>query len=355
MVADMIARLVGGAFLATGGWRLGEYISDTWGAELYVPFVFGLTAAGIALGLIATPFVFRRAVRAVSSQFEGVPTSRMLSGILGLVVGLLAALLLSIPLSRLPGWAGVGLPIVLSIFLAYLGTYLMSSPKRDVFHKFITEESREAFGLRNGHVNGSNSRSTILVDTSAIIDGRIADIGQTGFIFGKLVIPQFVLDELRHIADSSDSQRRNRGRRGLEVLNRLRQDSKVEIEVADLDYAASREVDGKLVGLALDMQAAIMTTDYNLNRVAQIQGVPVLNVNELASSLKPVVIPGEGMTVRVVQEGKEFGQGVGFLDDGTMVVVESGSRFIDQDIEVLVTRVLQTAAGCIIFAQPRRG
>ena len=196
MVADLIARLVGGTVLATGGWRLGEYISDTWGAELYVPFVFGLAAGGIALGLIATPFVFRRAVHTLSLQVEGVPTSRMPSGILGLVVGLLVALLISIPLSRIPGWPGIGIPIALSIFLAYLGTYLLSSPKRDVFQSFIPEESQNLLHQRNGHSNGFVHGSTILMDTSAIIDGRIADISGTGFIIGKLVIPQFVLDGL---------------------------------------------------------------------------------------------------------------------------------------------------------------
>ena len=350
MVADMLPRLIGGAMLATAGWGLGEFISDTWGPELWVPWVFGLTLSGGAVGLAATPYVTVRIVRALVRQVENVPTSRLLSGILGLVLGLLVALILSIPLSRIPGWLGIGTPIALSIFLAYMGSVLMASPRRDVFRKIVADGSQ---GMEfNGREPSTNGH--ILLDTSAIIDGRIADISHTGFLRGTLVIPRFVLDELRHIADSSDSVRRNRGRRGLEILNKLRQDSEVQIQVLDVDYQDGQEVDAQLVVLAKDLNASIATTDYNLNHVAQIQGVPVLNVNELANSLKPAVLPGEAMNIRVLQEGKEPGQGVGFLDDGTMVVVESGNRYLDRDVDVQVTRVLQTAAGCIIFAHPKR-
>ena len=193
-----------------------------------------------------------------------------------------------------------------------------------------------------------------MVDTSAIIDGRIAEVVESGFIFGTLVIPRFVLDELQHIADSSDTLRRNRGRRGLEIL------------VADAEgagHARSRssrttcpmiaEVDAKLVALAKARSRVILTNDFNLNRVAELQGVRVMNINSLANAVKPAVLPGEELRVRVIQEGKEPGQGVGFLDDGTMIVVEGGSRHIDRDLDVSVTRVLQTVAGRMIFAQPR--
>jgi len=192
-----------------------------------------------------------------------------------------------------------------------------------------------------------------LLDTSAIIDGRIADVSDAGFIIGTLVIPRFILDELRHIADSSDSLRRNRGRRGLEILNKLRKEGTVPLRILDVDIRDGQEADEKLVSLASSMKAPIATTDYNLNRVAEFQGVKVLNVNELANLLKPVVLPGENMRVRVIQEGKEPGQGVGFLDDGTMVVIEGGRRYINAHVEVQVTRALQTAAGRIIFAQPK--
>ncbi|MCK4723700.1 MAG: PIN domain nuclease, partial [Dehalococcoidia bacterium] len=189
--------------------------------------------------------------------------------------------------------------------------------------------------------------------TSAIIDGRIADISETGFIPGSLIIPRFVLDELHHIADSYDAVRRNRGRRGLEMLTKLQKESGVSVEITEMDVKDVREVDSKLVKLAKIFGCAILTNDFNLNRVAELQGVQVLNVNELANAVRPVVLPGEEMAVRIIQEGKEFGQGVGFLDDGTMIVVEGGRRYINSSIDVVVTRVLQTAAGRMIFAHPK--
>ncbi len=187
----------------------------------------------------------------------------------------------------------------------------------------------------------------IVVDTSAIIDGRIADIVESGFIFGTLVVPRFVLEELQHIADSSDTMRRARGRRGLEILGRLQKDSPTPVEIADVEFPDVAEVDAKLVALAKQRSRTILTNDFNLNRVAELQGVRVMNINSLANAVKPAVLPGEEMHVKVIQEGKEPGQGVGFLDDGTMVVVEGGGRFIDRELDVAVTRVLQTVAGRI--------
>jgi uncharacterized protein YacL len=192
-----------------------------------------------------------------------------------------------------------------------------------------------------------------VVDTSAIIDGRIAEIVESGFIYGTLVVPKFVLEELQHIADSSDTLRRNRGRRGLEILNRMQKESTTPVEILDEDVPEVTEVDAKLVALARVRSKAILTNDFNLNRVAELQGVRVLNINSLANAVKPAVLPGEELRVRVIQEGKEPGQGVGFLDDGTMIVVEGGVRYIDKDLDVAVTRVLQTVAGRMIFAQPR--
>ena len=191
----------------------------------------------------------------------------------------------------------------------------------------------------------------VLLDTSVIIDGRIADISQTGFIHGTVMIPRFVLNELQHIADSPDVLRRNRGRRGLDMLNKLQKESRVPIRITDADVSEIREVDSKLVRLAKDLDCPIITNDYNLNRVAELQGVKVLNINELANAVKAVVLPGETITVEIIQEGKELGQGVGYLDDGTMVVIEDGRRYIGQTVEVNVTRVLQTVAGRMIFAQ----
>jgi uncharacterized protein YacL len=192
-----------------------------------------------------------------------------------------------------------------------------------------------------------------VVDTSVLIDGRVADIVESGFLYGTLVVPRFVLAELQHIADSSDALRRNRGRRGLDILARMQKDSPTPILIIDEDPPEAREVDAKLVALARTRSRTILTNDFNLNKVADLQGIRVLNVNALANAVKPAVLPGEALHVRVTQEGKEQGQGVAFLDDGTMIVVQGGSRFIDRDLDVLVTRVLQTAAGRMVFAQPR--
>jgi uncharacterized protein YacL len=239
-------------------------------------------------------------------------------------------------------------PLGVSIFFGVAGLALGLYRRSDVHAVFPALAAP-------GHRPSSARGGTVLVDTSAIIDGRIADVASTGFLDGALVVPRFVLDELRHIADSADALRRNRGRRGLEVLGRLRRESKVSLEVLDVGVSSGNEVDSQLVQMARTMKCPILTTDYNLNRVAELQGVTVLNVNELANALKSIVLPGEEMRVNIVQEGKEMGQGVAYLDDGTMVVVEGGRRYINAYHDVVVTRVLQTAAGRIIFAQPKSG
>ncbi len=198
-----------------------------------------------------------------------------------------------------------------------------------------------------------NAPAHKILDTSVIIDGRIADIARTGFIEGVLLIPGFVLQELQHIADSSDVLKRNRGRRGLDILNRMQKESKVAVHIVDEDFDDITEVDAKLVRLAQLKDAKVLTNDFNLNKVAELQGVDVLNINELANAVKPVVLPGEEMLVHVIKDGKEQGQGVGYLDDGTMIVVDGGRRFIGESVGVMVTSVLQTAAGRMIFAKPK--
>jgi uncharacterized protein YacL len=195
-------------------------------------------------------------------------------------------------------------------------------------------------------------RRKILLDTSVIIDGRIADIAKTGFLPGKLLVPRFVLAELQYIADSADALRRQRGRRGMEVLSTMQKEPNIPVQITDMDVDGTSEVDDKLVILARQMHCPILTNDYNLNRVAELQGVTILNVNELANAVKSVLLPGEFLEIKVIQEGKEAGQGVGYLDDGTMVVVEDGKHFLDRLIMVEVTKVLQTAAGRMVFARP---
>ncbi len=192
-----------------------------------------------------------------------------------------------------------------------------------------------------------------ILDTSSIIDGRIADLCKTGFLEGVLIIPNFVLNELQKIADSSDPLRRNRGRRGLDILNKIQKENQVAVRIFDMDYEDLTEVDTKLLRLARELEAKVVTNDFNLNKVAELYGVEVLNINDLSNAIKPVVLPGEEMVVHVLRDGKEYGQGIGYLEDGTMIVVEGGKNYIGLNIEILVTSVLQTSAGRMIFAKPK--
>ena len=349
MVALWMLRALGAGGFGVIGWRLGVIISDlSSGEQRFIPWGLALTAIGIPLGAIIAPYLTVKPWRRGGEYISTVSGSTLISGTAGLMVGLLMAALVSIPLFSLGGWLGWGVPVMLSVFLGFCGLWVGVNRRRDVQAMFPSLES--AGGGARAQRNGD-----ILVDTSAIIDGRIADLSTTGFLEGAFVVPRFILDELRHIADSSDPLRRARGRRGLEVLGRLRNDTAVPLEVLDVGVGRGDEVDSSLVQLARSMKSPILTTDYNLNRVAELQGVQVLNVNELANAVKSIVLPGEELRVNIVQEGKEAGQGVAYLDDGTMVVVEGGRRYLNAFHDVVVTRVLQTAAGRIIFSQPKGG
>jgi uncharacterized protein YacL len=240
------------------------------------------------------------------------------------------------------------LPSAAAIIFGYLGVYLLVARRGEVLD-IIGGINHAA--PRDGKLPPTAPEKYLLVDTSAIIDGRIADISQTGFIDGVLLVPRFVLLEMQKIADSADSLKRNRGRRGLEMLKKLQKDSVIPIQISELDVEGMNAVDDKLVKLARTHHYPIITNDFNLNKVAELQGVRVLNINELANAVKPAVLPGEDMRVRIIQEGKDLNQGVAYLDDGTMIVVENGRRYIDHgDVDVIVTRTLQTNAGRMIFA-----
>ncbi len=272
-------------------------------------------------------------------------------GFTGAVIGLLLGALLSVPLGRLAEPYGSILPISVTLLLTVIAVSILLSRRH-----FIGEHVPFLrFAEKDKAAVSSPVGRDIFVDTSAIIDGRIADIARTGFVPGRLLVTRFVLAELQNIADSDDAMRRGRGRRGLEVLNMLREMDGVVVEVIEEDPTEIREVDAKLVALANKHKAHVLTTDFNLNRVAQIQGVRVLNVNELAGAIRPVVLPGEELCVKVVQSGKERGQGVGYLADGTMIVVENGEPLIGQDVVTEVTRVFQTVAGKMIFATIKKG
>jgi uncharacterized protein YacL len=347
MSADFIARLVGMVVFAGLGVYWGIYLGDLSGENqaLYA-VIFALV--GALIGLIITPYISTRPVRALRGVLGRVSSQTLVSGFIGLLAGLLVAALLAFPLSALPSPFGEVLPFIGVLLFGYLGIAVFIMRKDDIFSVF-----RMNLPGRTGDAAGEmvDEGRTILLDTSVIIDGRIADISRTGFIFGTFLIPRFVLNELQYIADSADSMRRQRGRRGMEVLSELQKDATVPVRISDIDVDGVREVDEKLVVLARQMKSPIMTNDYNLNRVAELQGVQVLNINELANSVKSILLPGEPLLVDIIQEGKESGQGVGYLDDGTMVVVEDGRGQINQQVTVVVTKVLQTAAGRMIFAQ----
>ena len=285
--------------------------------------------------------------RRVASRSHRASTYTIAAVIVGLVIALFISVLITFPLSMLPGLWGNLAPTVVGLLLCVVMVSIMVVRGREVFGMFGIYVPERVKGA--GHVVPHNGQ--VIVDTSAIIDGRIADISETGFIPGRLIIPRFVLDELQHIADSYDTMRRNRGRRGLDILAKIQKDAYIPIEISEMDIEDVPDVDGKLVKLAKVFGCAIITNDFNLNRVAELQGVQVLNINELANAVRPVVLPGEDMELHIIQEGKEMGQGVGFLDDGTMVVVEGGKRHINSTMNVMVTRVLQTSAGRMIFAQ----
>ncbi|MBI4234112.1 MAG: PIN domain nuclease, partial [Chloroflexi bacterium] len=294
-MVEWVVRVVGAFLLAGGGWWLGEFLRGRASGSLWLPWL--LLGAGAAIGGVLMPYVTLRPVLKGMKGFGAISTPTLVVATTGLVAGLVVGLLLSVPLSRLPVPAGVVVPIVVSLLLGALGAVLGVSRERDLVEGFPA--------LKRLVEHQAPSERLILLDTSAIIDGRIADLAQTGFMPGALGVPRFILDELRHIADSSDALRRNRGRRGLEVLNRLRRETQPLVQVLDMDVRDGTEVDARLVRLARQLKAPILTTDFNLNRVAELQGVKVLNINELANALKPVVLPGEEMAVRIIQEGKE--------------------------------------------------
>lgn len=330
---------------------------------------------GGLIGFFLSPYLIRRLKKFsiwVETQLGKMPIHDVIAGAIGLSVGLIIANLLGYSFAKIPV-VGDYIPVIFSIVFGYLGIHVTIKKREelaglfDFIPRFMKELSRAreaknqadktggvpaAAGVPAGGKAPAADKLYKLLDTSVIIDGRIADICDTGFIEGTLLIPVFVLEELQHIADSADVLKRTRGRRGLDILQRIRQGTKVKVEITNVDFDDIAEVDSKLVRLGQQVGGKIITNDFNLNKVAQLRGVPVLNINELSNAVKPVVIPGETMRVTVVRSGKEPGQGVAYLDDGTMIVIENGHRHMNETIQVEVTSALQTAAGRMIFAKP---
>ncbi|TCS94229.1 PIN/TRAM domain-containing protein [Hazenella coriacea] len=358
----MLKRFVQLAFIligASAGYYLGEKF---FGLLQRSPLNFGevpgpeYIGAGIGavVMLVATILLSNHVVKWIrwsEERLVKIPAADGLFGALGMIFGLIVAFLIQQPLSQLP-IPGVNrvLPFIFSGLLGYLG-FRVGYKKRDELISIFTL-GRQGKDGRNKK-DGRDAFEHKILDTSVIIDGRIADICRTGFLEGILVIPSFVLEELQHIADSSDVLKRNRGRRGLDILNKIQKELDVKVLIYEGDFEEVAEVDSKLVKLAKVLSGKVVTNDFNLNKVCELQGVAVLNINDLANAVKPVVLPGEEINVQVIKDGKEHGQGVAYLDDGTMIVIEGGREYISEHIDVLVTSVLQTSAGRMIFAKPK--
>lgn len=343
-----IVKVVDSIIFAVNNTRLHDNL-----ALSFIVYIASAVIAGIIFFFLAPVIIktFAKLIAIVESSLSEIPMVDILFGSLGLIVGLIIAYLLSNLIMLIP-ILGVGKAIsaILYIVLGVLGWRVVRKRKGELrapeFLQRRTKENKEK--LKD---NKSIHTRPKILDTSVIIDGRIFDICKTGIIEGTLIIPGFVLQELRHISDSSDSLKRNRGRRGLDILNKIQKELDIMVRVEEKDYEDIAEVDAKLIRLAQELGGVVVTNDYNLNKVAAVQEVPVLNINELANAVKPVVLPGEEMLVAIVKDGKEAGQGVAYLDDGTMIVVDGGRAFLGEAKEVVVTSVLQTAAGRMIFAK----
>ncbi|MBM7573117.1 PIN domain-containing protein [Aquibacillus albus] len=326
-----------------------DFTSAQWVKSPYIGLVLGAIILFLLTFWIVDYFV--NFLRWVEDVLIKAPVADLFFGSLGIIVGLVIAFLINIPIQDIQiQVVSQVVPIFSTVLLGYFG-FQVGFTRRDEFLNALTKKEKKKTA---DDVDDQEEQSRVkILDTSVIIDGRIADICQTSFLEGTIIIPQFVLEELQHIADSSDVLKRNRGRRGLDVLNRMQKDLPVNVEIYEGDFEDIQEVDSKLVKLAKVINGIVVTNDFNLNKVCEFQNVQVLNINDLANAVKPVVLPGEELTVQVIKDGKEQNQGVAYLDDGTMIVVEEGKDYIGKTIEVLITSVLQTSAGRMIFAKPK--
>ena len=392
----LTCAILGGAALNLASPLLFTYINpeffqaETGIFELTLASLVCILAGALIGGLggwFVSPYLIRKLGKFtafVEKQLSKMPINDVIAGAVGLAIGLIIANLLGNAFARIP-IVGYYIPVIFSIVLGYLGVRITIKKRKEITGSFdfikdvlrnreaaketakTAEESKppelpaqdeppppERAKVNLVKLKEHKDKNYKLLDTNVIIDGRIADICKTGFLEGTLLIPVFVLEELQYIADSSDTLRRVRGRRGLDVLQKIREDeSNLEVEIMNVDFEDIQGVDSKLVRLAQKLGGKIITNDFNLNKVAQLRGVEVLNINDLSNAVKPVVIPGETMRVQVVKDGKEPGQGVAYLDDGTMIVIENGHRYLSRTISVEVTSALQTSAGRMIFAKPR--
>ena len=317
------------------------------------------TLIGVIIGYLISSFILKQGL-VIAKRLERIlthiPNQELIAGTIGLLFGLIIANLIGVAFNQVP-IIGPYIPIILSAIFGYSGLKIMARKGPEMYYNYVQQWGGEGtkktsrFKMFSTHKSDKTTSTPKLLDTSVIIDGRVKELCNTGFIEGPLMVPLFVLNELQIISDSADATKRNRGRRGLDILKEMQDANKVAIEVVEDDYDDLTEVDSKLMRLALDKQWKLMTNDFNLNKVARVQGIEVLNLNELANVLKPALIAGEWIRVQIMKEGKEVHQGVAYLDDGTMIVVEDGKPYVGQTVEVMVTSILQTSAGRMIFAR----
>lgn len=326
--------------------------------DLFTNIFSGITALVFAIIFyIISPFFIRYIIRLIDLTEKAVQKIPFTDVLLGALGGLIALAIFYFIVSRSLDKINIfwQTASVLGNLIAFFAGANIAIKKKDEISQVFSSIARgrgSQGSFKSGKKDDSDASPKIL-DTSVIIDGRIFDICKTGFVEGTLIIPSFVLEELRHIADSSDSLKRNRGRRGLDILNKIQKELDIDVKIWEKDVKDAKEVDIKLLKLAKELGGKVVTNDFNLNKVAEFSGVPVLNINELANSVKPVLLPGEEMNILVSKVGKEQNQGIGYLDDGTMIVIENGKRYVNENIQVVVTSVLQTAAGRMIFARPK--
>ena len=364
----MLKKLLRGVFSVIGmiiGYFISEVLITIPQIASYLSTTIAMVAFYIIISLIfglilyiISPVIYNgisNLIDYIEKSMQKMSITEILYGTVGAVIALILMTFIAKPINDIHRLFGPILLVLLNVLAAVIGAKIMIKKKDDIttllvnIKKPVIKEKKAKEPIKETTVVGIPK----ILDTSVIIDGRIFDICETGFVEGPLVIPNFVLDELRHISDSSDALKRNRGRRGLDILNKIQKELSIETQIVDDDFPKIAEVDAKLLKLAQKMEGKVITNDYNLNKVAEFQGVPVLNINELSNAIKPVVLPGEEMTVDIVKDGKESSQGVAYLEDGTMIVVEGGRKYIGQTTDVIVTSVLQTAAGRMIFAKPK--
>jgi uncharacterized protein YacL len=323
-------------------WVTSPYIGVVIGAFIFFLSTFWLTDYIVGF------------IQWVEESIVKAPVADVLFGTIGLIFGLIVAYLFMFAVNSMNLNVVVNVvAFFVTVLLGYIGFRVGFKKREELVNLFTAARMTNKDKKKDQEEVTRGINKLKILDTSVIIDGRIADICQTGFLEGPLVIPHFVLEELQHIADSSDVLKRNRGRRGLDILNKIQKELSIKVEIYEGDFEEIHEVDSKLVKLAKLVEGMVVTNDFNLNKVCELQGVSVLNINDLANAVKPVVLPGEELNVQVIKDGKEHNQGVGYLDDGTMIVVEGGREYIGKMIDVLVTSVLQTSAGRMIFAKPK--